>query len=103
MSRMAVLSLGWFLWPAVVFASSSPPAASTGALDFSAVDRLWAIVSVIERDAEPATDDWDALVRRWGTSWLRRSRKSSEERSLWRPQRASRRPSAQRASILWQC
>jgi len=38
--------------------------------DFSAIDRLWAIASALERDEEPAPDAWDALVRTPGYAAL---------------------------------
>ena len=42
----------------------------TGGFDFSAIDRLWDIVSVLEKDQEPLEAAWEALVRTPGYAAL---------------------------------
>ena len=42
----------------------------TGGFDFTAIDRLWDIVSVLEKDQEPLEDAWEALVRSPGYAAL---------------------------------
>ncbi|MFN8573739.1 MAG: DUF5700 domain-containing putative Zn-dependent protease [Gemmatimonadaceae bacterium] len=52
-------------------AAAAPMACPTaGAFDFSAMDRLWAIVSVLESDREPASGEWDQLARTPGYTAL---------------------------------
>ena len=42
----------------------------TRGFDFSAIDRMWGIVSVLEKDQEPSEDAWEALVRTPGYAAL---------------------------------
>jgi hypothetical protein len=56
--------------PGVAAAATPSFRPSAGAFDFSAVDRLWAIVSVLEGDGEPTAEDWDGLVRTPGYAAL---------------------------------
>jgi hypothetical protein len=64
----------WSLVIGLIFAagmvSGFQTPASPGNFDFSAIDRLWKIVSVLENDREPSEEDWDALVRTPGYAAL---------------------------------
>jgi hypothetical protein len=50
--------------------SAAEKSVPTGGFDFSAIDRLWDIVSVLEKDQEPLEAAWEALVRAPGYAAL---------------------------------
>jgi hypothetical protein len=66
--RAISLIIGLILAAGSTFAAQAGPAA--GKFDFSAIDRLWKIVAVLESDREPADEEWEGLVRTPGYSAL---------------------------------
>ena len=42
----------------------------TSCFDFSAMDKIWGIISILERDEEPSEDAWTALIRTPGYAAL---------------------------------
>lgn len=50
--------------------SAAEKSVPTGGFDFSAIDRLWDIVSALEKDQEPLETAWEALVRTPGYAAL---------------------------------
>lgn len=68
-ASLAFTTAGLVAAPLPVSAQASPPrqVAATG-LDFSAVDRFWAIAAELSRDVEPSEAEWHALLATRGYS-----------------------------------
>ncbi|MCJ7580268.1 MAG: hypothetical protein MUP98_07010 [Candidatus Aminicenantes bacterium] len=68
--KMRIKGLVCCLLLAGILGRAEEKSIPSGGFDFSAIDRLWDIVSVLEKDQEPLEAAWEALVRTPGYAAL---------------------------------